>query len=125
MKNVINIRGVRVVNLADHQVKIKDGDKVLVFGKNPEPKPEVESIYVKVDGTPIDAYRQEYIGIKNLPDPQEDTIYIVPLFVVNCLVKLEELGRLEERTDIFSPGKKCYGLKGVKYAKGLRAKGKK
>lgn len=80
-KNQVSVDGVIYENLADHEIKIKNGEEIITISANKGKKPELKSRYEETLA-PIKTYRQFPVRIDNLPAEKEGTIYIVPLFIV-------------------------------------------
>ncbi len=122
MGNKIKINGVTFENLANHPVAIMSHGTIYEWDKNPKGKPELISEYRELNKY-IETYRPIAIRIDNLPEKKKNTVYIVPLFIVNGIDELVREGRIRDRRDIVSPGKKVFGKGGtLLYAKGFRAR---
>ena len=48
----------------------------------------------------MEVFHTEWGVVKNLPDPEPDTVIVVPAFVAS---------RIFDRPDVFSPGRHVYG----------------
>ncbi len=122
MSNKVKVNGITFENLANHPVSIMSHGTIYEWDKNPNIKPELVSEYRGLDKY-IETYRPSAIRIDNLPKEKRNTVYIVPLFIVNGIDELVREGRIRDRRDIVSPGKKVFGKGGtLLYAKGLRAR---
>ncbi len=118
--NKLLINKNKYINLAKHPITI-GGTKIYTWASGNKEKPEIIYEYIEVSAAPFREYIQIPIGVEYLPEERENTILIVPLFMVNGIEKMVEKGIMEKRMDIRSPGKKVLGDKGkVLYADGLR-----
>ena len=77
---------VRLVNLTPHPVRLfkPDGEWIEVppSGKVARVVEEKEKVG-EVDGIPV--YLVEYKEVRDLPEPQKDTVYLVSQLVLQCL----------------------------------------
>jgi hypothetical protein len=101
-------KNVRIINLTPHQLNIYDpsGEAVILSIPPPPagtPIPRVsiraETVgTINVNGISIPVRKIVYGDVENLPQPEEDTIYVVSTFVI---LALKEKGI--ERKDLLSP----------------------
>lgn len=80
-----------VINLTPHKIRIITGDKVNEI----EASGTIARVATKIISTdnPI-IFKQEFGEVENLPEPKENTIFIVSALV---------LARVSERNDVFAP----------------------
>jgi hypothetical protein len=97
-----------IVNLTPHPLSIVAADGAIVsFPKPAEginiPRCKETSVLADVVNG-INMYRTQYGAVENLPEPEEDTLYVVSFMIRD---------RLPERTDFVSPGKLLRSPDGV------------
>jgi len=86
-----------IKNLTPHRITISDKDQSIVLTLPPEDNParcsEVTKDHGEFDGFPL--VLKSYGKVENLPDPEEDVLYIVSKIICDAC---------PDRTDIASPG---------------------
>jgi len=84
----------KYINLTKHEIHELTSGLVLKPSSNPilvRTSTKVDRIHA---GAPI--MHTKVSSIRGLPEPQKDTIYVVPALALNCIPK--------DRTDIVAPG---------------------
>jgi hypothetical protein len=98
---------VKLVNLTPHELNVynSEGKVILSLPPPPEgtpiPRVSIKSEVVgtiNIDGVEVPIRKVVYGDVENLPQPEEDTIYVVSTFVI---LALKEKGI--ERKDLLSP----------------------
>jgi hypothetical protein len=91
MANCIKEEAVNLVNLTPHAVNLLREDGGLIVSVPPNGQVArvqtlaTETGSVEINGYSIPIVSTEYGEVENLPEPQEDTIFIVSVLVVSAL----------------------------------------
>jgi hypothetical protein len=102
---------VKLVNLTPHEVVVLDANNVVL---RVPPSGQVARVAVKeelvgtVNGVPV--YRTTYGAIEGLPEPEQGTIYIVSLLVLQAMAG--------KRSDLVAPNTSPTPLGAVRDAQG-------
>lgn len=80
-----------IINLTQHAINIIQGENTITI--NPSGTVARVSVQVIATDNPM-LYTQQYGEVQDLPDPQDNTIYIVSSLV---------LARVPHRTDVYAP----------------------
>jgi hypothetical protein len=97
---------VRLINLTPHEINIYDSEGKVILSIPPPKNMPVPRVSIRpevvgtidVDGVEVPIRKVVYGDVENLPQPEEDTIYVVSTFVI---LALKEKGI--ERKDLLSP----------------------
>jgi hypothetical protein len=104
MKNTEK-KNVEFVNLTPHEVVIYDQNNNVILRIPPSGQvarvSQSEELVGYINGIPI--YSLKYSDIQGLPEPQENTVYIVSQLVLQALKALKEKGIARARDDVIAP----------------------